>query len=89
MYKNSFPYCGLTRPLRAMILTSLILYNVRKLPCNLSFSDTVLLEKIFKLFSYINKCKNSFPNFGPTLPPESFHGNLRFSGPVVLEKKNF
>jgi hypothetical protein len=31
--KNSFPYCGPYRLPGAMILTNLILYNVRKLSC--------------------------------------------------------
>jgi hypothetical protein len=31
--KNSFPYCGPTRPLGAMILTNLLLHYIRKVPC--------------------------------------------------------
>ena len=31
--KNGFPYCGLTQPLGAMILTNLNLHYVIKFPC--------------------------------------------------------
>jgi hypothetical protein len=37
---------------------------------NLNFPGSVVLEKkIFKDFSYINTCKNGFPNCGPVRPP--------------------
>jgi hypothetical protein len=29
----------------------------------------MVLEKIFKYFSYLNICKNGFPYCGPTRPP--------------------
>ena len=70
---------------------------------NLSFPGPVVLEKkIFKDFSYIIICKTLIPYCGPIVPPGvmiwtnlnlpisgSFHINLSFPGPVVLEKKIF
>jgi hypothetical protein len=35
--KNSFPYCGTTRPPGVMILTNLILYYVRRLSCKFQY----------------------------------------------------
>jgi hypothetical protein len=44
----------------------------------MNFPDPVVLEKkIFKDFSYINTCKNGFPNYGPTwLPGDMILTNL-------------
>ena len=61
--------------------------------------SVVLEKKIFKDFSYIIICKTLIPYCGPIVPPGSwfeqtwistisgsFHINLSFPGPVVLEK---
>jgi hypothetical protein len=36
---------------------------------NLTLSGSMVLEKIFKYFSYLNTCKNGFPYCGPNRPP--------------------
>jgi hypothetical protein len=44
-WKNSFPFCGPTRPPESMILTNVILYYVRKLSCKFGVFWFVVLVK--------------------------------------------
>jgi hypothetical protein len=52
---------ALTYPRGVMILTNLILHNVRRLPCKFEMSGKFVLEKkILKNFSNINTYKKGF-----------------------------
>jgi hypothetical protein len=49
--KNSFPYCGPTRPPGAMILRNLLLYYIVELSCKFPLLGPMVPEKTnFKYF---------------------------------------
>jgi hypothetical protein len=64
---NSFPYHGLTRPLGAMVFTTLNLYYVIKLSCEFQYflAKWFFFRRFLKYIFYINICKNYC---GPTRP---------------------